>query len=270
MRGAVVAGVVAGVVLSCACGVVCAQDAAAGSEIKPQAMTKNVDPDWEVVAVRSSDPNGDQYGFQTHGREIDLYRRTVEQMLVFGYGLHEKQLVNLPDWARHEEWDVKGVPDAQGKLSIWQFKNLVRKALVERFGLQTHTEQREMAVFALTVTKDGAKIVKNASGPDGERDESEDWNGGQVTMHAVNMSMAELAQWMNFAAEKPVIDRTGLAGGYDMGLRWTVDELKLPAGANMPPGLSTAVEEQLGLKLEPVKAPADVLVIDKVEQPGEN
>jgi uncharacterized protein (TIGR03435 family) len=250
--------------------VVRAQDAGAGTENKPQVMAKNVDPDWEVVTVRASDPNGTQYGFQAHGREVDLDRRTVEQMLVFGYGLHDRQLAGLPDWARHEEWDVKGVPDATGRLSIWQYKALVRKVLVERFSLKTHTEQREMVVFALTVAKDGAKVVRNAAGPDGERDESEEWNGGQVTMHGVNMSMAELAQWMNFAADKPVIDRTGLAGGYDMGLRWTVDELKSPAAANGPPGFLTAVEEQLGLKLEPVKAPADVLVIDKVERPAAN
>ena len=249
-----------------ACGSAQAQDDSA----KVQMMAKNADPDWEVVTVRPSDPNGELYGFQLHGREIDLYRRTVAQLLVFGYGMHDKQLMQVPEWAWHEEWDVKGVPDIQGRLRVNQFKGLVRKALAERFGLSAHVEQRKLAVFALTVGRDGPKMAKSASDPNEPADESEDSNGGQTSMHAVNMSMGELAQWMNFAADKPVVEKTGLTGRYDLSLRWTDDEIRTTAGSNALPGLGTAVEDQLGLKLEPVKAMADVLVVDKVERPGAN
>ena len=259
------AGLLAGLAL-CVCVGAWAQD----DPPKVQMIAKNADPDWEVVTVRPSDPNGEQYGFQLHGREVDLYRRTVEQLLVFGYGMHEKQLVNVPEWARHEEWDVKGVPDIQGRLSVKQYKGLVRKVLMERFGLSAHVEQREMAVFALAVGRGGPKMAKSGSDPSEPADENEDSNGGQTSMRAVNMSMGELAQWMNFAADKPVVDKTGLTERYDFSLKWTDDEIRTPAGSSAPPGLGTAVEEQLGLKLEPVKAAADVLVVDKVERPGAN
>ena len=252
------------------CGSGWAQDAASASENKPQMMAKDADPDWEVVTVRPSDPNGTLYGFQRNGRAVELYRRTVEQLLVFGYGLHDRQLVDVPEWARHEEWDVKGVPNVPGMLSMKQYKGLVRKVLAERFALRAHMEQREMAVFALTAAKDGPKLQGSASDPNEPADESEDSNGGQVSMHATNMSMAELVQWMNFAADKPVIDRTGLTGRYDFSLKWTEDEMRTPTDGNVPPGLSTAVQEQLGLKLEAVKAMAEVLAVDRVERPGAN
>jgi len=237
---------------------------------KPPMMAKDADPDWEVVTVRTSDPDGTQYGFQLHGREINLYRRTVEQLLVFSYGLHDNQLANIPEWARHEEWDVKGVPDISGKLSVRQYKGIVRKVLTERFGMKAHIEQREMAVFVLVRDREGLKIVKSARPSDEPADESEDANGGQVSMHAVNMSMGELAEWMNFSADKPVIDRTGLTGRYDLALKWTEDEMRAPAESNTSPGLLTAVQEQLGLKLEATRASAELLVIDQMERPGTN
>ncbi len=71
------------------------------------------------------------------------------------------------------------------------------------------------------------------------------------------------------SVDRPVVDQTGLKGRYDFKLQWTTDEARDPP-PDAPPGLFTAIQEQIGLKLEPVKAPADVLVIDKVERPGGN
>jgi uncharacterized protein (TIGR03435 family) len=66
------------------------------------------------------------------------------------------------------------------------------------------------------------------------------------------------------------VDQTHLTGRYDFQLKWTADESKLPTDVNAAPGLFTAIQEQIGLKLEPVKAPAEVLVIDAVERPTAN
>jgi uncharacterized protein (TIGR03435 family) len=70
--------------------------------------------------------------------------------------------------------------------------------------------------------------------------------------------------------DRPVMDQTGLAGKYDFQLKWTYDETVAATDGSAPPGLFTAVQEQLGLKLEATKAPADVLVVDKIERPGAN
>jgi len=84
------------------------------------------------------------------------------------------------------------------------------------------------------------------------------------------MSMADFALCMQFFVDRPIMDQTGLAGRYDFNLRWSFEEMEASSNPNAAPGLFTAVQEQLGLKLEAVRAPADVVVIDKVERPSAN
>jgi uncharacterized protein (TIGR03435 family) len=81
--------------------------------------------------------------------------------------------------------------------------------------------------------------------------------------------MPDLAQILQFRVDRPVVDQTGLKGRFDFKLQWTTDDAQAPQ-PDAPPGLFTAIQEQIGLKLERVKAPADVLVIDHVQRPGAN
>ena len=83
------------------------------------------------------------------------------------------------------------------------------------------------------------------------------------------MSMADLAPMLQFNVDRPVVDQTGIQGRYDFRMQWTVDSQRATE-PDAPPGLFTAIQEQIGLKLEPTKAMADVLVVDKVERPGRN
>ncbi|HWG16338.1 MAG TPA: TIGR03435 family protein [Acidobacteriaceae bacterium] len=247
-----------------------AQDAANGGAAKPQMMAKDADPGWEVVTVKPPDPTEMYGGFQVDGRDVLIRRKTVQTMLLYAYTMHQRQLVNEPDWTRTELWDAKGYADVAGQPDREQMQSLVRKLLAERFGLMAHTEQREMQTYALTVAKAGPKMKTSAGDPNGRANESDRENGGRMTMHAENMSMSELAGvLMRVTLDRPAVDRTGLKGRYDFDLTWTADETR-SAGSDAPPGLLTAIQEQLGLKLEPVKAPVDVLVIDKVERPGAN
>jgi uncharacterized protein (TIGR03435 family) len=124
-------------------------------------------------------------------------------------------------------------------------------------------------VFALTVAKGGPKLITNTSDPDGWMDQQ---NGGTSSRHfesLKNTSMADLALILQFHVDRPVVDQTGLKGRYDFKRQWALDDGQTPA-PDAPPELFTAIQEQIGLKLERVKAPADVLVIDKVERPGAN
>jgi uncharacterized protein (TIGR03435 family) len=105
--------------------------------------------------------------------------------------------------------------------------------------------------------------------PNGWMDQQNGTRNGQHIEQLKNTSMPELAKILQFRVDRPVVDQTGLKGRYDFELRWATDDATA-TGADAPPGLFTAIQEQTGLKLEPVKAPADVLVIDKVERPGAN
>lgn len=235
-----------------------------------QPLRKDADPNWEVVTVRPSDPDSTDIGFRVSGRQIALHRQTVAAMLMAGYGIQKKQITNAPEWVYTKEWDVRGELDAAGVPDIRQIRSLVRKLLVSRFKLAEHTEQREMPVYALIVAKGGPKLSKSTADPNGLPDENDRQSAGQSTVVMANVPIDSLVTLLDFRLDRPVIDRTGLPGHYDLKLEYTMDETRVPIEGNRAPGLFTALQEQLGLKLEPMKAAADVIVVDKVEQPDAN
>jgi uncharacterized protein (TIGR03435 family) len=234
------------------------------------AMAKDADPDWEVVTVKPTDPKENNANMGMDGRQFIMTNRSVETLFLMGFSVHKKQIANAPDWVRTERWDIRGVPDVPGQPSLRQMQTLARKVLKERFGLVEHTEKREMEVYALTVTKGGQKMTPSAGDPNGVPNENDRENGGVRTMRVTNMSMQELSLVLKFFLERPVVDQTGLTGRYDFLMQYTFDESRAPMEGNAPPTIFTAIQEQLGLKLEAVKAQADVLVVDKVERPGAN
>ena len=255
----------------CAWGAAFAQDAAAGAEItQAKMMAKDADPDWDVVTVRPSDPNARNDTFDVRGRHVILGNRTVETILRLAYGVQKSQIVGLPDWGTTEHFDADGIPNVEGQPDLKQFQAMLRKLLTERFGLAMHTEQRELSVYALTVAKGGPKLTASKGDPNGLPSDDDTENAGQATVRMNNTTMREFALDMLFHTDRPVVDRTGLNGRYDFQLKWTFDDSRAPTNGSAPPSLFTAIQEQMGLKLEPVKAKADVLVVDKVERPGAN
>ena len=265
--GYVWAVVVAGVL--CAAGAVRAQDTANGARAQPAVMAKDADPDWAVVAVKASAPNDRVSGDNFVGSRYTIERKTVMEMLSLGYGVQKRQIMDAPEWAATDHWDVNGVPDTPGEPDQRQRNSLVRKLLAERFGLKVHTEQREMPVYALILAKGGAKLTQSTHDPHDVPDLSGSGNSVQQSMRFTNLSMTELATGLQDWTDRPVVNRTGLSGRYDFKLRWTSDETRT-AAPDAPPGLFTAIQEQLGLKLVSAKAPVDVLVIDHVERPSAN
>jgi uncharacterized protein (TIGR03435 family) len=253
-------------------GIAQAQSTAKNGGITPsELMARDADPDWEVATVKPSDPSSMYGGYQMVGQDVLIKRKTVQSMLLYAYTLHKSQLVNAPGWIQTELWDTKGYADVPGQPNREQMQRLVRKLLAERFGFVMHTEKRESSVYALTVAKGGAKMTPSTGDPNGLSHENDREDDGLETMRAANLSMGELASLlMRLSLDRPVVDQTGLKGRYDFELRWETDEVQATAPADAPPGLFTALQEQLGLKLEPEKAPVDVLVIDKVERPGAN
>jgi uncharacterized protein (TIGR03435 family) len=233
-------------------------------------MAKDADPDWEVATVKQGNPDDNNSGFQIKGRRVVIERKTVEDMLIVGYGMNKRQVEGAPGWMGSERWDVEGVPDVPGEPSLKQLESLVRKILTERFGLTMHMVKREMGVYSITVAKGGPKLEKSAGDPDGLPDDSDNENGGQRSMRMTNATMGDFALLMKFFLDRPVMDQTGLAGRYDFMLKWTFDDSRVPTDGTAAPSLFTAVQEQMGLKIEPVKAMTDVMVIDKLERPSAN
>lgn len=245
---------------------VCAQDKAA-EPLRP--MAKDADPSFEVATIRPSDPNDTNYGFHLEGHRVTVESNTMNNILCFAYSIQKSQIVNAPRWFDEQRWDIDGVPDAEGKPSWDQYKHMLQKLLATRFGVQLHHDKRELAVYVLTVAKSGPKLEKTKSEPGALSDSSGHGVGAQQYMKFTNESMPDLAQFFQLVTDKPVVDQTNLAGRYDFTLLWSPDTLRVTA-TDAAPGLFTAVQEQLGLKLEAARAPADVLVIDAATQPTQN
>ncbi len=240
-------------------------------------MPPDDDPAYDVVTIKPSDPNYRSQGFQTRGRHLLAANETVNAMISFAYGIHVKQIVGGPAWFSTDHYLVDGVADAAGEPNLNQFRSMIRKLLADRFDLKVHTDKRNLSVYALTVENGGPKLTKSLGNPNGPPD---DTFSTSAWMRETNTTMGEFAKAMQYVVDRPVVDQTGLAGRWDFLLKWTPDEsqftsmgVKIQAAGddpNAPPPLFTAIQEQLGLKMEPVKAPVDVLVIDHVERPTEN
>ena len=254
----------------CACGV--AQETSTGGQkiTQPQRMAKDADPDWDVVTVHPSDPNRRDATFDIRGRHIIVGNRTVETILLLGFGIQKDQIVGGPDWIRTERFDADGVATVEGQPDMKQFQTMLRKLLVERFGLVTHREQRELPVYVLTVAKGGPKMELSKSDPNGMQNDSDHQNRGQRTIEMQNTTMDGFSMELLLNTDRPVVNETGLTGRYDLALTWTFDESNAPRDGSAAPSLFTAIQEQMGLKLEAVKRMTDVLVIDKVERPSAN
>jgi uncharacterized protein (TIGR03435 family) len=233
-------------------------------------MAKDADPDWEVASVKLSDPDEQVQDIRTLGRHLLIHRQTVEAMLMAGYGLQKSQIAGGPEWARTQAFDVDGLADAEGEPSVQQFQSMIRKLLAERFGLKAHKGQREMAVFALTVGKEKPKMTPATGDRYAGGQQMARGGEGYRTLTFKDTSMQDFAVMLLQYLDRPIVDETGLKGPYDFTLKYTYDEQRAPTDGSAPPSLFTAIQEQLGLKLERVKAPADLLVIDKLERPGAN
>jgi uncharacterized protein (TIGR03435 family) len=232
-------------------------------------MAADAHPGFEVATIKPSDPEDRSSGFHLSGRRLFIENETMENLIAVAYAIHPKQIVDGPDWFRKDRWDIKGVPDVPGDPSWAQCREMLQKLLVERFGLKFHRAQRELSIYAVTVAKGGPKMAATKSDPDALRDQSGNNNGVEQTWRFTNNSMADFADGLQEFLDRPVVDETGLKGKFDFPLEWTVDGAVNP-DPKAPPGLFTAVQEQLGLKIDATKGPAEVQVIEHVERPSAN
>jgi uncharacterized protein (TIGR03435 family) len=236
-------------------------------------MARDADPAFEVAAIKLSKPDDHTDGFWPHGRHVRVENHTVNEMIEFAYGVHRRQVEGGPSWLDGQRYDIDGIADVAGEPNGKQMKAMIQKLLADRFQLVINHESKELPVYALTVGKSGARLTKSLGDPNRFPEESGNGNSTGLEVRYTNYSMADLAenlQTMGGEEEgRPVVDQTGIAGRYDFKLKWWPDAWRNP-GPDAAPALSTAIQEQLGLKLEATKAMVDVLVIDHVEQPAEN
>jgi uncharacterized protein (TIGR03435 family) len=244
----------------------------------PKLMDPNAVPKFDVVTVKPSKPDQPGKGFTVRGRHVMTINTNLNDLVTFAYSLHAKQLINAPAWFATDHFDLDGVPDVEGRPSAQQMRILIQSALTDRFKLTFHHDKKELAVYALEIGKGGPKLTETIHQPGDARNFLFRKLGALMV---TNSTMQDFCNGMQGAVmDKPVVDHTELTGRYDFTLNWTPDESQFEAmggfkpptadDPNAPPALSTAMQEQLGLKFEATKALAEVFVIDHVEKPSAN
>jgi len=245
----------------------------------PVRMAANANPAFEVATIKPSDPNRPGKLFTLRGQEVVTINTTISDILTMAYDLHPKQIVGGPAWLETDKYDVTGKPDVPGQPNVAQMKIMLQKLLADRLQLKFHREKRDLNAYVLTVGKTGKKFSKSELDPQG--------NPGlffgppPVTLRVTNAPMSQFASLLQQAVlDKPVVDQTGLTEKYDFMLKFTPEPGQMmglggappqpPDNADAPPEIFTAIQQQLGLKLESTKAPADVIVIDHIDRPSEN
>ena len=286
MKGTILRLVVAAVTLS-ALAVLAAQ-APAGDAYHPVFDTASVKPNKSGdgrVALRGQ-PGG----------VFTAINMTAQGLIQFAYRVQAFQVSGGPDWMRTDRFDVNAkaganVPPGQGQL-------MMQALLADRFKLAIHKESKEGQVYALVMAKNGGKpgpqLKPSDCAPPTPGPQAAPPNGsnpcglarvGLGLFQGQGVPIAQLLNFFSNLTNRAVIDRTGLSGTFDVDLKWAPDPALGGAGpfGGLPPGppgaappppsqsdapeIFTAIQEQLGLKLDSQRGPVDVLVIDHVEQP---
>jgi uncharacterized protein (TIGR03435 family) len=219
-----------------------------------------------------------QDGFDAQCVTLLLLIRDACGMLKFT----DDRILGAPDWAKSDKFDVAAKVDSSDveelqKLSRDQRGMMLEALLAERFKMVIHTETRELPVFALVIAKNGPKL-KEAT-PD-DKGMMRLTRGMLVGQGIPITSLANMLMQQRELEGRTVLDKTGLSGKYEVTLQWMPEDQASPGPADgaqttappsdSGPSIYTALQEQLGLKLESTKGPVEFLVIDHVERPSEN
>jgi len=227
-------------------------------------------PVFEVATVKVSAPAQGDLIYINTGKIVNgvltLGNASLSDCIAYAYSLTTKDQITGPDWifAKQDRYDVtaKAAPGTPEDQQLRMLQALIS----ERFQMTLHKEQREMKHYELVIGKNGPKLKESTVGP-AEAQGSARLDG----IKSNRMDMTKLAMLLSRMTRLPVLDRTGLHGFYQFDLKYANETSKTPDENPEGPSIFTAVQEQLGLKLESKKGPVEVLVVDRAEKvPLEN
>jgi uncharacterized protein (TIGR03435 family) len=251
-------------------------------------------PQFDVISIRPNRSASGQFRSGSTPDGVSIVNAPLIVLIRQAYGLfnsNDDRVAGAPDWVKSEKFDIEAkvngtdVADLH-KINREQRGQMLQALLADRFKLKAHSETRELPVYWLTTVKRGPRLKEAppADPSDGVADSknpaargSTQLSQGHLAARAISIS--SLLSSLTRITGRTVLDKTGLTGTYDVDLQWTDDAAASSSGpggsspdvtAESGPTLFTALQEQLGLKLEAGKGPVDCLVIDHVEHPSDN
>lgn len=226
---------------------------------------------FEVTSIRPSPPErrvGPAMDLAPGGR-FTAINASLRLLLKKAFAIRDFQIAGAPDWIDSARYDIAAKTEGDRSIGDDQLRPLLQALLASRFNFQGHMESKDLPVYILAISKNGPKLQDAKPDPGqaaGVR------FGGAGRLVGVSASMKQLAEALSdirlngeAIVDRPVIDETGLAGLYNFTLTWAPIASDLPESS-----IFTAVQDQLGLRLESRKAPVAILSIDRVQKPSEN
>jgi len=247
--------------------------------------------EFEVASIKPHPPGETSSSTKLVSGGMNAINVTLRQLIVGAYDIQDFQLLTRSAWINDDRWDIMArtpdfvmpkdpdnLSDQQRKTIQEQMQERLRSLLTDRFGLVVRRETKEQPIYALVVGKNGPRLqpTKRTDSNSGTRT---NMSNGRGTATFTGVTTAVLAQQLARRTGRPVVDKTGLTGKYDFKLEWTADAgqpgavIDGPGANSLEPGgptIFTAIQEQLGLRLESQKGPVEMIVIERVEKPSEN
>jgi bla regulator protein blaR1 len=239
-----------------------------------QSATSEHGPKFEVASIKPSDPSVNGFRIQSApGGRFIASGVTVKFLIQQAYGVRDFQISGGPSWIDTLKFDLNAKADDETANQRDVMSLRMQALLEERFQLKLTHETRELPIYELVVAKGGPRLKESTVG-----DEGRNMRLGRGRMVVQGAGPPMLATQLSQTLGRTVVNKTGLTGSYDFTLEWTPDGQPLgPKDGDAPssvessgPTIFTALQEQLGLKLESTKGPVEVLVIGRVEKPTEN
>jgi len=237
------------------------------------ASAQQPDSTWvfDVASIRASPASDRRPRTFRHPDDTEFVAQNIslKALLQFAFGVSETRVIGLPPQLEAARFDVQAKGDMETDARFHRLdpeqartakQKMMQALLAERFRLATHFETRELPVYALVVARGGAKLQAS------EERFASVWAGRTHINVEGGDSMARFAEELTRVAGRPVLNRTGLSGHYDIEFEWSDDDDQDSDAAT----LFTAIREQLGLRLEPAKAEVEVVVVDHLELPSQN
>lgn len=237
--------------------------------------------EFEASTVTPSSPGVRGMSF----RHVGVHRflsnnHTLKECIAYAYGLTPELIVGGPGWIDSARYNVVAQTPGDTKLPDEQTLAMFQNLLAQRFKLEFHREQKEVAVYNLVLGKSALKLEQSTAAPEkGHTLFIHSASRQAYNLPARNASMAEFASLMQrVVMDRPVVDRTGLSGKFNFDLLWERQGTEFgrhdppPAigdASSAAPDVFTAIQ-QLGLRLEPAKSMVEVLIIDQAEKPDDN
>jgi uncharacterized protein (TIGR03435 family) len=240
--------------------------------LSPAAVLPQDAPAFDAASIKPAQAGARGYSIRPLPGRLSISNTPLRLLIASAYRVYEFQVSGGPKWLDSERYDIEAKAAGGARPTEKEMMAMLQRLLADRFALAVRRENRDLPVYALEVGRDGPKF--QASKDEGEP-EFRVFQRRQIT--ARRAPLAYLLEALSVLLGRPAIDQTGLTGRYDYKLEWTPDEVQVandenharPADENVP-SLTSALQEQLGLRLQSKRGPVEIIMVERAEKASVN